>query len=297
MWRIVDIGGYGYSLKCSDNKLVVCNDGKSTEVPFRDINSIVIHGECQISSHVFNQCIDNCIPITFCDSKHLPAGLFSSFFQNLESARRFEVQMKASRPRMKQAWAQIIREKIRNQSHVLNLAGYGLEAGDLYAISTEVLSGDSTNREAVGARLYFSTLLGNEFSRNNSDIGINEVFDYGYSIIRSLVARSVSAIGLHPGMSVFHSNRINPFALVDDLMEPLRPFVDLMILGLLREGAVYLNPEVKRNLISIISLKTPVTGKVYELRDAVQIMVMSYVDFLDGKVTELVFPQLDGVCL
>lgn len=294
MWRIVDIGGYGYFLRVSDNKLVVTKEDNSTEIPFRDINSIIIHCDCQISGKVFQQCIENTIPILFCDEKHVPSGLFSPFNQNEDSARRFEIQLNASRPRRKQAWAQLIKAKLKNQALVLKETGLTQKAGELLYLSEEVMSGDSSNREAVGAKLYFSSLFGESFSRGNPDIEINGLLNYGYTIIRALVARTVSGIGLYPGFGIFHSNRKNPYALVDDLMEPLRPLADREVLRLIDCGEKTLSPASKRELMSMISARSLFNNKYYSLSEAVQHMIMSYIQFLEGNQNEIVFPDILG---
>lgn len=292
MWRIVDIGGYGYSLSVENNKLVVLKESSSSEIPFRDINSIVIHCDCKITGRVFQKCIENCIPIVFCDEKHIPAGLFSPFNQNDDSAKRFEIQLKASKPRMKQAWMKLIVEKLKNQSYVLESIGNLGGAKELLFLSKEVLSGDSTNREAVGARLYFSCLFGDCFSRADDGDSINGMLNYGYTIIRSLVARVVSGMGLYPGIAVFHSNRKNPYALVDDLMEPLRPLVDKAVIDLLSEGVKELDSYAKRKLMNLIGFETVFKGKRYELAESLQHMAMTYVQFLERTIDEIIFPAL-----
>ena len=292
MWRIVDIGGFGYALRVSDNKLVVVKEEDSTSIPFRDINSIIIHCNCQISGKVFQQCIENTIPILFCDEKHVPSGLFSTFNQNEDSARRFEIQLNASRPRRKQAWAQLIKEKLKNQALVLQETGLVQEAKELLFLAEEVLSGDASNREAVGAKLYFSSLFGESFTRGNPDIEINGLLNYGYTIIRALVARTVSGLGLYPGFGVFHSNRKNPYSLVDDLMEPLRPLADSEVIRLIDCGEKALSPASKRKLMSMISAKTLFNGKYYSLSESVQHMIMSYIQFLEGNHNEITFPDI-----
>ena len=294
MWRIVDIGGYGYSLRVTDNKLVVAKENGSTSIPFRDISSIIIHCDCQISGKVFQQCIDNSIPIMFCDEKHVPSGLFSSFNQNEDSARRFEIQLNASKPRRKKAWAQLIKEKLKNQALVLEKTGQTQGAKELLFLSEEVLSGDSSNREAIGAKLYFSSLFGDGFSRGNPDIEINDFLNYGYTILRSLVARTVSGFGLYPGFGVFHSNRKNPYALIDDLMEPLRPLADREVLRIIACGTSTLCPASKRELMSMINVRTLFNGKYYSLSESVQHMIMSYIQFLDGSHNEILFPDILG---
>ena len=295
MWRIVDIGGYGYSLSVSDNKLVVTKETSSTAIPFRDINTIIIHCDCQISGRVFQQCLENRIPVLFCDEKHIPSGLFSAFNQNEDSAKRFEIQLNASKPRRKQAWAQMIKEKLKNQALVLKESGLVQEAKDLLFLSDEVLSGDSTNREAVGARIYFSSLFGESFTRGNPDIEVNGLLNYGYTILRALVARTVSGLGLYSGFSIFHSNRKNPYALVDDLMEPLRPLVDREVLRIVGCGINTLCPESKRELMAMINIKTLFNGKYYALSEAIQHMLMSYIQFLEVTHNEILFPDISGM--
>lgn len=293
MWRILDIAS-GYSLNSEHNRLIISKNDNRGVVPYHDIHSIVIHGDgIVISNSVFKSCIDNMIPIIYCDEKHTPAGMFLPFNQNEESARRLELQIQVSLPKKKQAWKQVVEHKLQAQAFVLGFLGYAVAEKELIGYSSSVCSGDTTNREAVGAHTYFSTIFGSRFSRRNDDAA-NSMLDYGYSIIRSAVARAVVGTGLYPGLSIFHSNRLNPFALVDDFMEPLRPLVDLVVIGLLEKGFTDLNPDVKKQLISLSSTPVSFNEDSYELTFAVQLMMESYLRYLKGEENQISFPSISG---
>lgn len=294
MWRILDIAS-GYTLSTEHNGLVVRKGDVRSSIPYHDIHSIVIHGDgITISNSVFQKSIENKIPIVMCDVKHVPSGMFLPFNQNEESARRLDLQTKVSNPRKKRAWKQIIEHKLSAQAFVLGYFGHDASAKELNGYSESVSSGDTTNREAVGAHLYFSTLFGSDFSRR-SECDINGLLDYGYSIVRSSVARAVVCTGLYPGLSIYHSNRLNPYALVDDFMEPIRPIVDMIVVNMIESGIAVLNPESKKLLMAISNIKMEWDGKVCELSFAVQQMMESYIRYLEGSTDKILIPLICGM--
>lgn len=161
-------------------------------------------------------------------------------------------QIAATRPLGKQMWARIVASKIRMQGNVL--ARCGVEAGAFNLLARRVRSGDPDNIEAQAARRYWKALFGPQFSRDQDAAGINGLLNYGYAVLRAIVSRAICAAGLHPTISVFHSNRANAFALSDDLMEPYRPFVDELVRRLVDEGASEVTPDTKRQLAAISTL-------------------------------------------
>lgn len=239
MWRVIDISGEGYILHVKNRNIRIEKHGTPPQsVPFSDIVSIVCHGKGTMFSEAFaEECMANEIPIIFCDEKHLPQGMLLPFYQHSDTFSRINYQVNATLPKKKQAWQQIIKAKVSAQAFVLEKYGIG-KANMLKAMADNVLSGDSTNIEAQAARVYFENLFGEEFIRSDDEDCINIALNYGYTILRSLVARAVVSCGLHPSFGLFHSGRINPFCLVDDLMEPLRPLVDrkLCILAMERDS-------------------------------------------------------------
>src|SRR3546814_3945007 len=72
-------------------------------------------------------------------------------------------------------------------------------------------------------------------SDQNAD-GPNALLNYGYTVVRSCVARSIIGAGLHPAIGLHHHNRLNGFALADDLVEPFRPLVDALVRRMIEEG-------------------------------------------------------------
>jgi len=164
-------------------------------------------------------------------------------------------QLASSRPLAKQIWAQIIKSKIRMQGHIL--ASHGHEAGAFDLLARKVRSGDPDNVEAQAARRYWKVLFGPDFSRDQDAAGINSLLNYGYTVLRAVVSRAICAAGLHPTIGVFHANRANAFALADDLMEPYRPLVDQIVLGLVDSGQSEVDAVAKQALTAITTLDLP----------------------------------------
>lgn len=294
MWRVIDLGGSGYFLHTHHNKLIVEKDGNKTEVPFQDIHSIICHGlGFRYSDAFFKACLHNKIPVTFCDETHLPLGMLLPMHQHTDAARRMEAQLQASLPRKKLAWQQIIIAKLHFQGGLLKTLGLQNDARKLFILAKNVLSGDPTNTEAQGAKIYFEALLGGNFYRSDQTNAINAKLDYGYSILRSAVARAVVDVGLLPSQGVFHSNRINPFCLVDDLMEPYRPMVDSLVLSI---GSKYgieptLISDEKKLLIGLTATTVLCGASKMELTNALRLYVMSYLNFLTREQNSIEFPK------
>ena len=130
-------------------------------------------------------------------------------------------------PLRKRLWQALVKAKIAQQQNVLELLE--TPGGGLAALARRVRSGDPDNIEAQAARRYWPLVFGPAFRRDRSGAGPNPFLNYGYTVLRAAVARSVAAAGLHPSIGIHHHNRANPFCLVDDLMEPFRPLVDYTV--------------------------------------------------------------------
>lgn len=298
MWRIIDLSGECYHLHVKSMNLNIKKNGMDImSVPFQDIHSIIIHGrENTFSEAFFNFCLRFSIPVLFCNDEHLPNGMLLPFYQHQDSANRFESQIKAKVPRQKQAWQRIIQAKLIAQSMTLKERGKIQESKRLQVLSKKVLSGDSSNCEAIGAREYFEALFGDDFSRRNDTESVNGFLNYAYSIVRSCVARAVCSCGLHPSISIFHSNRTNPYALVDDLMEPLRPIADMYVLQMLdelTEEEKDLTSKNKKKIIGMISIPVRFREQSYEFSGAVRMYVMDYLHFLESTSSEIKIPIMD----
>lgn len=294
MWKILDLAGDDYFLHVDHNCLAVKKDGKTVVTSsFTDIHSILCHGgRITYSDEFIRKCIESNIPLIFCDAVHVPCGMVLPVFQHGDTAERFNLQIQASQAQKKQAWKCIIQEKLYNQSQHLHVHGFLREAETLNALSKKVHSGDTLNYEAQGAQIYFSKIYGPHFSRKEESF-VNALLNYGYTIIRSCVARAVVSMGLAPVFGIFHSNKHNPYCLVDDLMEPLRPLADMYVSKILELPHTQdsITPSLKKILIGLTKHSVTFGEQKQELTFAIQNYVRSYILYLERKETSIVFPK------
>ena len=184
-----------------------------------------------------------------------------------------------SKPLQKQLWKNIIENKIKNQDRVLNLIG---KNGVLKELGDTVLSGDSLNNEAKASLIYFKELFGENFIRRDEENSINAFLNYGYSIIRSFIARSIVSHGLMPFLGVFHCNQYNQFNLADDLVEVFRPLIDLFVIKNYK-GQI-LDSKEKAKLLNLVNYNVLIEGQIQTLSYAIEIFVQSYLKSLkEGK--------------
>ena len=189
-------------------------------------------------------------PFVLCAANHSPVGMLLPVDGNFEQSRRIDAQLAAKRPVHKQMWAAIVRSKLEQQAAVLE--AIGAPPAPLLSLARKVKSGDAGNLEAQGARRYWGLLFGEEFRRDQGAGGVNSLLNYGYTILRSATARAVIGAGLHPSIGLFHSNAGNPMRLVDDLIEPFRPVIDIKVWLLCMQGEKEVKPETKRALVQTL---------------------------------------------
>jgi CRISPR-associated protein Cas1 len=166
---------------------------------------------------------------------------------NYQQAKRFDAQIAANQPLIKRLWAEIVKSKLQQQAASLEAAGAPYVP--LQALVRKVRSGDPDNFEAQGARRYWGLLFGDDFRRDQQGGGLNGMLNYGYTVLRATTARAIVAAGLHPTIGLHHSNEGNAMRLVDDLMEPFRPVIDLKVWQLQKQGESEITPETKRALV------------------------------------------------
>lgn len=296
MWRIIDISGEGYTLRIKNKNLQISKEsspGISTSICLDDINSIITHGNRNMfSEELLSALSENCIPLTICDEKHLPKGMLLSYKGNIDSAKKEEKQYLCSLPRKKQAWAIIIKAKVEAQMKLLYDTLHRREAFFLKENIKRIKSGDSTNIEAQSASVYFKALFGSHFKRKDEDENTNALLNYAYTIIRSLIARSIVSHGLNPSISIYHSNRINSFALADDLMEPLRPIADRKVLEILSDNdKAELTPEIKKELINLLKTPVNINKETYELSEACNKYIVNYYQYIERTSNSIDYPK------
>lgn len=218
------------------------------QVPLDDIAAVIAnaHG-LSYTNNLLVALAERGAPFVLCAANHNAVGMLLPIEGNFEQAKRIEMQIAASQPTHKRLWAHVVRSKLEQQGAALEATG--APSVPLTALAAKVKSGDPENLEAQGARRYWTLLFGSEFRRDQNGGGINGLLNYGYTVLRATTARAVIAAGLHPSIGLHHSNDCNAMRLVDDLMEPFRPMMDLKVWQLHRNGEKEVSPETKRALV------------------------------------------------
>ena len=270
---------------------------KQSEVtrPVEDLGVVILDNrQITITSGVLEALLEyNCAVIT-CDSKSMPVGLMLPLYGNTTQNERFRQQLDASLPLKKQLWQQTIKTKIDNQASVLNDC-VGEEMKCMRVWANEVRSGDPDNLEARAAAYYWKSLFGyiEGFSRDREGIPPNNLLNYGYAILRAIVARGLVTSGLLPTLGIHHHNRHNAYCLPDDIMEPYRPYVDRLVYQLVQSygSELELTKEIKGSLLSIPTLEVKIGGKRSPLMVAVGQTTASLYKCFSGELRHILYPE------
>ena len=222
-----------------------------TSVPIEDVGCVIIENQrVSITIPLLNALTDNNVQVVFCNEHFMPSSMLLNLDNNITQGETLRNQMAASEPLKKQMWKQIVEAKIKNQSRLLDKTAHN--GAILRPYYQNVKSGDTDNREGIAARLYFQELFGNDFIRDRQMPGINALLNYGYTILRAAVSRSLVASGLFPAIGIYHHHRSNAFPLADDMMEPYRPYVDEIVYEMACEDMMVLNQTAKTKLINVL---------------------------------------------
>jgi CRISPR-associated protein Cas1 len=218
------------------------------QVPLDDIAAVIAnaHG-LSYTNNLLVALAERGAPFVLCAANHNAVGMLLPIDGNFEQAKRIEAQIAASLPTHKRLWAAVVRSKLEQQAAALEATG--APTAPLTALIAKVKSGDPENVEAQGAQRYWRLLFGDAFRRDQDGGGLNGMLNYGYTVLRACTARAVIGAGLHPSIGLHHSNDNNAMRLVDDIMEPFRPIIDLKVWHLRRNGEDQVTPETKRALV------------------------------------------------
>lgn len=256
-------------------------------VPLEDIASVIAnaHG-LTYTNNLLVALAERGAPFVLCAANHNAVGMLLPIEGNFEQSHRIEAQIAASRPKHKRIWAAIVRCKLEQQAAALEAAG--ASAAPLAALAVKVKSGDPENLEAQGARRYWNLLFGPDFRRDQNAPGTNALLNYGYTVLRAATARAVIAAGLHPSIGLHHSHDNNAMRLVDDIMEPFRPVIDLKVWQLRRDNEDDVTPDTKRAMVRTLyddmqteSGATPVMVCVQKLATSLAQVYLNQRDKLD----------------
>lgn len=271
------------------------DDGESLTrtIPIEDIGVVVLdHRQITITQGVMEKLLENNCAVITCDSRHLPVGLLLPLVGNTVQNERFRSQIDSSLPLRKQLWQQTIQAKIANQAAVLEYST-SRRHGNMLAWVSQVKSGDSDNVEARAATYYWKTVFPErpDFLRGQFEDEPNGLFNYGYAVLRAVVARSLVMSGLLPTLGIHHHNRYNAYCLADDIMEPYRPYVDRLVLDIIAEdGTLSLTQSAKLRLLSIPVLDVEIDGHTSPLMVAVSTTTASLAKCFGGDLRKIVYP-------
>lgn len=285
---------------------VVEGENKTVTVPVEDIGMMVIdHPQITITSGLIQLLQENNVGIITCDYRHMPQSLLLPIEGNSIQQERYDNQLAASEPLKKQLWQQTIIQKIKNQTAALN--SFGIYSDYLIPLSRNVKSGDTDNCEATAAVFYWQKIFSNllpsclgdgpkveSFVRHRNGPPPNNFLNYGYSILRGTMARSIVCAGLLPTLGIFHRNRYNAYCLADDLMEPYRPYVDQIVHGMV---ATYgpleeMQKEHKAILLKVPAIDVTIDGEKSPLMVATQRTAVSLVKCFEGLQRKILYPEL-----
>ena len=266
-------------------------------IPVEDIGIVILdHTQITITQGLIESLLDNNSALITCDNSHLPAGLMLPLSGNKTQTERFRDQINASLPLKKQLWQQTVQAKIKNQTHVLSMKN-NTKVNNMRAWESDVKSGDPDNYEARAAVYYWANLFSEieGFSRNREGMPPNNLLNYGYAILRAIVARSLVASGLLPTFGIHHRNKYNAYCLADDIMEPYRPFVDKLVCDIVAEGIDFkdLSKDIKFRLLNIPVLDVIIDEQRSPLMNAVSQTTASLYKCFSGTHRKVKYPSFE----
>lgn len=264
-------------------------------VPIEDIGIVVLDNHQITLTHgLLDSLLENNSAIVTCNRSHMPSGLFMPLATNDEQSQKFRAQIESSEPLKKQLWSQTITAKILNQA--ANLKERKIPVNNMLTWAKKVRSGDPDNYEGRAAAYYwknFFPMIPN-FIRDRYGEPPNNLFNYGYAILRAIVARALAGSGLLPTLGIHHSNKYNAYCLADDIMEPYRPYVDKVVYTMVSNGEDFyeLNPSIKKQLLEIATVDVIVEEKRSPLMVAAQRTTASLAKCFEGEARKIIYPEM-----
>jgi CRISPR-associated protein Cas1 len=265
-------------------------------IPIEDIGVVVMDNpRITITQGLFAALSEKNVVIINCDSRHLPFSLMLPSCVHHAYTDKLRFQIKASLPMKKNLWQQTVVAKLKNQAGLLGKLGMDKER--LIYLAGIVKTDDSGNCEGRGASYYWKVLFKESggITRHRFGEPPNNLLNYGYAILRAVVARSLVASGLITALGIHHRNKYNPYCLADDIMEPYRPYVDEMVLEitLKHKSLDELTPELKKELLKIPAIDIHIDGQNSPLMVGMQRTTASLMQCFEGISRRLVYPVLE----
>lgn len=260
-------------------------------IPVEDIGFVLLENQqISITIPLLNALADNNAAVIVCTDKMMPNAMLLNLDSNSIQGERYRDQVNASEPLKKNLWKQIVEAKIRNQAALLDKLDK--DGSQLKPYWQNVKSGDADNREGIAAKIYWDALFGDDFMRYRSGVSPNEMLNYGYTVLRAAVTRSLMGSGLFPAFGIYHRNRYNAFPLADDIMEPYRPYVDEIVFDLYANGEQELNKDVKAELLKLLYVDTVFDKVTRPLDLGLSVTTSSLAKCFSGDQKKILYPLL-----
>ena len=265
-------------------------------IPIEDIGVVILDNRrITITSGAMEALLENNCAVITCNQKSIPVGLLLPLCGNTTQNERFRSQLEASLPLRKQLWQQTIKQKILNQEHVLRI-NTAQETKCMRVWSNDVRSGDSDNLEARAAAYYWKNVFTTypNFVRDREGTPPNNLLNYGYAILRAIIARALVGSGLLPTLGIHHHNRYNAYCLADDIMEPYRPYVDQLVLDIIQCNLEIsdITRDLKMQILGIPMLDVVINGKRSPLMIAAQQTTASLAKCFAGEIKRISYPEM-----
>lgn len=269
--------------------------GETVSTPIEDISTLIVdHPQVIITTPALTEMLDANVNVIYCDDKHLPTGLLTPLSANYLVNRRARIQLEASLPLKKKLWQQTVKRKIKNQARLLKSKGYN----DLpmLRMARQVKSGDTDNQEGQAARYYWRYIFDQHcahFLRDRYGESPNMMLNYGYAILRAIVARALRGAGLLNIIGIHHHNQYNPYCLADDIMEPYRPYVDALVIDYCDQYGIIgqkLTNLMKGHMLQINEVSVNINKQLTTIGIAVEKTAYSLVECFEGKSNQILYP-------
>ncbi len=290
--RTLYFGNPCYLSKKQNQLSVELKNNEERTVPIEDIGMVILdHYQITITQPALQALAGNNAAVLINDASHLPLGLMLPMASHNTYTKKLYFQVNASQPLKKSLWQQTIKKKIRNQAALLRQLEIDTEKMLYWA--SQVKSGDPDNYEGRAAAYYWKTIFERPFKRGRYDEPPNNMLNYGYAILRAVVARSLVASGMLPALGIHHRNKYDAYCLADDIMEPYRPYVDRKVLSIIESGNfdAELTTEVKRQLLEIPVADIIINGNNSPLMVGIQQTTASLMQCFEGESRKITYPD------
>lgn len=262
-------------------------------LPIEDIGVVILDNkQITITHALIDALLANNAAIVTSNDKHMPVGLMLPLDGNTLQSERFRAQIDASEPLKKQMWQQTVTSKILGQAHVLGMQH--IEHNNMFKWAKDVRSGDTDNMEARAAAYYWRNMFDKDsFIRDPQGLPPNNLLNYGYSVVRAMMARALVGAGLLPTLGIHHHSRYDAYCLADDIMEPYRPFVDMKVLEMWEKGEITsdISSEQKRELLGVTTIDVNISGHRSPMMLAIQATAQSVQKCFSGEARKIIYPD------